>query len=189
MCKLYKVSLTIISYLFKWKLCIYFMNVNFIRVVLEINSNDTHENEILFRFPFDLLFALSVQFALFYKAEHHVTLLLYRYVRSVFYSTARWCQEFQHLWESRNKLTHKHSCCTESWWWSFSQSQRSIWGHLDRSESDLHLNNWRGGKTIERGSKGVGKARFALQLHAHGSMSGYHFDNLHISTSKFIKSN
>lgn len=42
MCKLYKVSLTIISYLFK--LCIYFMNVNFIRVVLEINSNDTHEN-------------------------------------------------------------------------------------------------------------------------------------------------
>lgn len=42
---------------------------------------------------------------------------------------------------------------------------------------------------MERGSKGVGKARFALQLHAHGSMSGYHFDNLHISTSKFIKSN
>lgn len=96
MCKLYKVSLTIISYLFKWKLCIYFMNVNFIRVVLEINSNDAHENEILFRFPF-LEFALSVQFALFYKAEHRVTLLLYRYVRSVFYSTARWCQEFQHL--------------------------------------------------------------------------------------------
>lgn len=44
MCKLYKVSLTIISYLFKWKLCIYFMNVNFIRVVIEINSNDAHEN-------------------------------------------------------------------------------------------------------------------------------------------------
>ena len=41
-------------------------------------------------------------------------------------------------------------CCIESWLWSFSGSRRSIWYHLGRSESDLHLNTCRGAKHREQ---------------------------------------
>lgn len=33
-----------------------------------------------------------------------------------------------------------HSCCTQSWWWSFSGSLRSTCHRLGRSESDRRLN-------------------------------------------------
>lgn len=38
-------------------------------------------------------------------------------------------------------LPHLHPCCTQSWWWSSSESPWSICYHLGRSESDLHQSN------------------------------------------------
>lgn len=72
------------------------------------------------------------------------------------------------LWKTDS---HMQSCCTQSWWWSFSQSLRSTWSRLGKSKSDLHLNTWRKGR--EEGQKWLGPAEIKHHLWANISLIYY----------------
>lgn len=74
--------------------------------------------------------------------------------------TTGWCyiqDKTIELWKTES---HMQSCCTQSWWWSFSQSLRSTWSLQGKSKSDLHLNTWRKGR--EGRQKWLGPAEIKL---------------------------
>lgn len=74
----------------------------------------------------------------------------------IIFPTTGWCYTQNKTMELWNTDSHMQSCCTQSWWWSFSQSLRSTWSRLGKSKSDLHLNTWRKGR--EGGQKWLGAA-------------------------------
>lgn len=74
----------------------------------------------------------------------------------IVFPTTGWCYTQNKTIELWNTDSHMQSCCTQSWWWSFSQSPRSTWSRLGKSKSDLHLNTWRKGR--EGGRKWLGAA-------------------------------